>query len=65
MRIITWGDKISKAMKGKNKGKNNPSYKDGRTLKKYYCKTLCQDCHNLTKNGRLNKCLTKKNNKLI
>jgi len=25
MRIITWGDKISKAMKGKNKGKNNPT----------------------------------------
>ena len=38
---ITWGNKISKTMllEGTTKGKNNPAYTDGRTLKKYYCKT--------------------------
>jgi very-short-patch-repair endonuclease len=29
--------KMSLSRKGKNKGKNNPNYKDGETLKKYYC----------------------------
>jgi 5-methylcytosine-specific restriction endonuclease McrA len=40
-----------------NVGKNNPSYKDGRTMKKYFCK--CGNAKSIYKSKRCQKCYVK------